>query len=407
MKSLLWSTLCVGLLSTATAHAQAQLVPVDAPKGAEKTDVPASWNPFLGLTSTINLVSNSNVVGQVDGFSTLFGLGLTGGADYVNKKQVLRTSMSISESFARTPVIDEFVKTNDVIKLEGIYSYFATKDMGAYGRLSLQTAAFPADDVRGTPTSWVEKGHAPGDPNIPLNMDVYRQRLAGSFAPFTINESVGGFAEPLHKDKLSLSVRMGIGGRHTFADSVLLADDDKATPEVELLRLSNVHQLGLEGFAGASGKMRDGKLSYKAGFSILFPFVNNDADNRAVGKLTRIGFEGSATFNMYSWMSLVYSLSITRDPQLFPAGNELTQIQNNLLLTFQLSLVKKKEAPAEKTKEQLELEEAKAHAEAAEKRATEAEKKLQDAQTAPAPTPTPAPDATPAPAPTPTPAPAP
>ncbi|MFN0245825.1 MAG: hypothetical protein ACKV2T_02885 [Kofleriaceae bacterium] len=391
------------------AFGQAQIVPVDGVKGAEKSDV-EGWNPFVGLTATLSLASNTSVVGQVDGFSTLFGLGVTGGADYVKGKNVLRTSVSIAEGFARTPVVDDFVKTNDTVKLEGIYNYFATKDFGAFGRLSLSSSMFPATDIRGTPTSWVEKN--PADPSmpIPLETNAFRQRLASSLAPFTINESAGGFAEPIRKEKLNLSFRVGAGGRHTFADSVLLIDDDKATPEVELLRLNDVHQLGLEAFAGANGKVRGGRANYRLGLSVLLPFVNNDADNRGVGTLTRVGFEGQLTFNVYSWMGLVYNLNITRDAQLFPKGNELTQIQTTLLLTFQYTAVKKKEAKAEPTKEQLELEEAKKRADEAEKRAQEAEKKLQDAQAvppAPVPTPTPTPAPAPAPTPTPTPTPAP
>ena len=381
------------LASTSVAFAQAQIVPTDGIKGAEKTDL-EGWSPVLGVTGTISLTSNRSVVGQVDGFSTLFGLGVTGGADYVNGRHIMRSTLSINESFARTPVVDEFVKTNDVVKLEGLYNYFLTQELGLYGRLSLATSAFPSDDVRGEPTTWVEKN--PDDPTMPIPLEqmAFRQRMSSSFAPFTINEAVGGFADPIRKEKLSLSFRVGAGGRHTFADNVLMSDDDKATPEVELQRLRDVHQLGIEAFAGANGKTKDGKASYRAGLSLLLPFVNNDKDDRGVGALARIGFEGQLTFAMYSWMSLVYSLNVTRDPQLFAKGDELTQVQNTLLLTFQFTLVKKPEKPKEPTPEQIELEAAKKRAEEAEQRAIEAERKLQEkaqeetpaAPTAPQPT---------------------
>ncbi len=401
MKLISASFVCVTLCSAGVAGAQARIVPTDV-KTAEKTDV-EGWAPFLGVTGTINMVSNSHVVGQVDGFSTLAGIGITGGADFVKGKHLFRGSLTITESFARTPVIDEFVKTNDVVKLEGLYNYFLTKNLGLYGRLALSTSAFPADDVRGVPTTWVEK--VPGGTPTTLKMDSYRQRLAGSFAPFTIDESAGGFAEPIRKEELNVSLRVGVGGRHTFASDVLLIDDDKATPEVELLGLSNVHQLGLELFAGATGKFSEGKTSYKAGLAVLFPFVNNDADDRSVTKLARVGFEGALTFNMYKWMSLVYALNITRDAQLFPAGDELLQVQNSLLLTFTFTVVKKPEKDKEPTEEEKALADAKQKQIEAEARAIEAERKLQELQ--PPPSPTPAPDATPTPQPAPTPAPAP
>ncbi len=386
------------------AQAQAKIVPTGEVPGAAEADI-QGWNPFLALTSTVSLTSNSNVVGQVDGFSTLFGVGVTGGADFVKDKHLFRGTLAINESFARTPVVDEFVKTNDVVKLEGLYNYFLSKELGVYGRASVATSLFPATDVRGVATTWVEKNQV--DPTMPiaLNSDAFRQRLAGSFAPFSVEESIGGFADPVRGDKLNLSFRLGVGGRHTFADSVLLIDDDDATPEVELLRLSDVHQFGFEAFAGTNGKLaKDGKLTYRAGLSALFPFVNNDDSDRSTLDLMRIGFEGQLSFNVYSWMSLVYSIAITRDPQLFPDGQELIQYQNTALLTFQFGLVKKTEKPKAPTKEELELADAKARAEAAEKRALEAEEKLRNAAPAPVvePTPPTEPATPPAPAPTPT-----
>jgi hypothetical protein len=385
------------VLSSSLAFAQAKIVPTDGIKGAEKTDVP-TWNPFLNVASTVTLTSNQSVVGQVEGFSTLFGLGVTGGADYVKDKHVFRGSLSINESFARTPVVDEFLKTNDVAKLEGLYNYFLTKKGGVYARLALTASLFPAEDVRGVPTSWEEKTPTG---NIPLKQNAFRQRLANSFNPFSIDESGGAFYDPYSKPKLNLSLRLGVGGRHTFAEDVLLIDDDDATDPVELLRLSDVHQLGIEAFAGAAGKFKGGKANYKAGLSVLVPFVNNDAADRSVGKLTRVGFEGQLQFNIYSWMSLLYTVMITKDAQLFPRGDERTQIQNSLLLTFTFTLVKKKEADKEKSAEQLELEAAKLRADEAEKRAFEAEKKLLEMQSPPPPAPTPGITPTPAPAGTP------
>src|SRR5262245_30939219 len=117
---------CTRVLSGGLGAAQAQLVPGEV-TGAEQTD-PQGWAAFLAVTSTISLTSNSSVVGQVDGFSTLFGIGVTGGTDYVDGPHLLRSSLTVNESFARTPVIDEFVKTNDAVKLEGLYNYFVSNN---------------------------------------------------------------------------------------------------------------------------------------------------------------------------------------------------------------------------------------------------------------------------------------
>jgi hypothetical protein len=383
-ESLLRNLIVASLVATTAlggvAHAQAKLVETDAPKTADETD-PQGWNPYLGVTSTLSLVDNSGVIGQVEGFSTLFGLGLLGGADYVHDRHLLRTTLTINEGFARTPVIDRFVKTNDNVKLEGLYNYFLTRNLGLYGRLTLATSALQTTDVRGTPTSWVD---ATTSTPVPLATNGYSQKLAGAFSPFTISESVGGFADPVRGEKLNVSFRVGAGGRHTFADGVLVNHDDPMTPEIELLRLSDVHQLGAEAYAGANGKLDGGKANYKAGLAVLIPFVNNDGYSRSATSLTRVAFEGNLTYAMNSWLSVVYSLAITRDPQLFPAGKELVQVQNTMLLTFQLNLVKKKEKPKAKTKEEQALEEAQKRADEAEQRAKDAEEKLQRLEQQPA-----------------------
>ena len=381
--------------SAGVAHAQAKLVETDKPKAAEDKDI-QGWNPYLGLTSTFNLVDNKSVIGQVEGLSTLFGLGLLGGADYVHDRHLLRTTITANEGFARTPVVDRFVKTADTVKLEGLYNYFLTDELGGYARASIATSILPTTDVRGTPTTWVD---TTGMTPVTLNSNALSQHLANAFEPLTVSESVGGFADPYRKDAFHLSFRLGLGGRHTLADGVLVNHDDAATPEVEVLRLSDVHQVGGEAFAGATGKLDDGKANYRVGLAILLPFVNNDKYTRTALSLTRVAFEGTVTYTMSSWLSVVYSLAVTKDPQLFPEGKELTQIQNTLLLTFQLSLVKKKEKPKAKTKEELELDDAKKRADDAEKRANDAEEQLRRMQGTPPP-PAPAPDAVGPPAPT-------
>ncbi len=365
-------------LHAGIARGQAEIVPSDADKGADAEKDLQGWNPFLGLTATLSLVDNSNVLGQVNGFSALGGLGILGGTDYISDRHVLRTSIIINEGFARTPVVSQLVKTNDVLKIDGLYNYFVTKYLGLYGRLGIATSMFDTDDVRGQPTTWVD---ITGTTPVTLNANAFSQHLSNEFA-----------------------LRLGLGGRSTFADNVLVLHDDPTTPEIEVVRLTDVHQLGAEAFAGATGKLDKGKALYKAGVAVLFPFVNNDKYDRSATTLTRIAFEGNLNYKMSSWLSLVYSFSVIRDPQLFPAGKELVQVQNTLLLTFQVNLVKKKEKPKAKTKEQLELEAAKKKADDADKRATEAEDKLKKIEVwtpirVPIFVPTPAPAPAPAPSP--------
>ena len=379
----------VTTLASSSAFAQAELVPVEAPKGVDAAAAITGWNPFLTLTATANVISNENVIGQVDGTSTTLALGVVGGTEYTQGKHYLGLNGLLNEGFTHTPVVSRFVKSNDVLKLDGIYNYFFTDNLGLYGRASVATSVFESEDVRGTSSSWVDVTN----PAAPINLTQggISQKLADGFKPFTISESAGGFADPIRKEEFGLAFRLGIGGRHTFANDVYVLHDDATTLPIELLRLSNVEQLGVEAFAGTSGKLQKGAFQYKAGLAVLFPFVNNDAADRSAAYLTRVAFEADLNYNFSKWLSAVYSFTVTRDPQLFPAGQDQVQVQNTLLLTIQLSLVKKKEPPKPKTKEQLEVEAAELRAAEAEKRAADAEAKLKAIEPAPAPAPTPAP----------------
>jgi hypothetical protein len=370
-----FAVMLVASVASRSVRAQAELVPVESPKGVDQAAAITGWNPFFTLTAGANLISNDNVIGQVDGTSTTLAGGLNGGAEYIQGQHYVGLTGLINEGFTHTPVVSRFVKSNDVFKLDGIYNYFLTPNLGLYARASFATSFFPGEDVRGTPTSWIDVTN-PMAP-ILLNQNSLEQRLADPFKPLTVTESVGGFADPIRKEEFGLAFRLGIGGRTTLANGTYVPHANPAdTTDAEVVELSDVEQLGLEGFAGTSGKLQKGDFQYKAGVAVLLPFVNNDSYNRSAAFLTRVAFEADLTYKFSKWLSAVYSLTVTRDPQLFPNGQDEVQVQNTLLLTFSLNLLEKREAPKPKTNEQLEVEAAKAAEAAAEARAADAEAKL-------------------------------
>lgn len=360
-------------LGAGQAWGQAEIIPEDDFQGAADTDIDG-WNPSLAVSGTLNLVSNTNAVGQVEGLSMLLGMGLAGGADYIRGPLVVRNELVIAESLARTPVVDQFLKTNDRVSLATTANYFLTKYFGGFGRLKLSTSIFNARAITADPTDYVIT--SAGEAGETRNRTSSKLKVSSSFKPFTINESLGGFARPLSNKKLSISLRAGIGGRHTFASGVLVEDDDDDTPTIELQELTDVHQAGLELFAGLEGKAKKNRVSYSAGASVLLPFINNDIFDRSATDLTRLGFEVSATVAVFDWMGLVYKGSIIIDPQLFPEGKELNQYQTSLLLTFQYTLIDREKGIKELQKEAA-LERAKKDKEEAERRVLAAEQEAE------------------------------
>ena len=146
---------------TSHAHAQTEILPDEDLEGAGDADV-KGWNPSLAVTGSLNLVDNTHVVGQVEGTSMLFGAGANGGADYVNGPSLLRIELTIGESFAKTPVIDRFIKTSDEVAIASTYSYFLTDTMGAFGRAKVSAPIFSARAITADRVNYTIRSSEPG-----------------------------------------------------------------------------------------------------------------------------------------------------------------------------------------------------------------------------------------------------
>ncbi len=340
----------------------------------QKSEDPEGVDGMLSISANFNLVSNNNVVGQPNGFSTLFGLGLTGGVDYISGKHELRNTLRINESWARTPAIEQFVKNTDNLELESLYNYFVAKWTGAFARLNFETQIFQTNRVTQTGTNYAEvdvNGNTTGE----TFSNQTQFELSNPFKPFALSQSFGWFAEPIREPEISLSARIGLGARETFANNVRVVTNADSAP-VEYRTLGNIYQAGVEGFLGAEGGFEDANITYNAGFSALIPFLNNDIQDRSGIDLTRIGVRAGLTFNMFEWMSADYVLRLTRDPQLIDG----LQVQNNFLLTFKYSFIERGKGKAKKPEPSLDqqLQKAKKEADQAEERVEELKEKVEE-----------------------------
>lgn len=327
---LLMTTAGLGAL-TPPAHAQTtdmtQYVTEDVVKApAKESDLKFT----LTTNASAAFASNKDVVGEVDGFSTLFGMGVSAGLQYMNGPHSWTNTFTISESWARTPALERFTKNNDQVQLESLYNYFLLEWFGPFARLNFETSAFDT-----TVLTAEEKDYQILRLDGTTDLTTTDQlKLSDALSPLTLSQSVGLFAEPLRSSALTWKLRLGAGARQTFAEGVLALDDDKDTDQLEVKELADVFQAGLEGFTGAEGKFSGGRLSYFAGASVLIPFINNDDTGRTPIELLRWGLKAGLHMSVTEWMGLNYNLSLLSDPQMI----DKTQVQNNLLLTFKYTL---------------------------------------------------------------------
>jgi hypothetical protein len=361
--------------AAAFAQAEADDVAAYVPEDsivAEDIESRRGLDGMLTVNGNVNLVQNDSVVGQVDGTSILFGLGIKAGLDWISGRHEFRNTLTIDEAWARTPVLDQFVKSNDIVALEALYNYFFFNWMGAFARVEFETALLPTEDVRAQEVTYVIAQSDGGSQTI---ANVNSLELSDSFEPFSMYQSGGLFAEPLQTDPISISARIGLGARETFANGVIVLSDDGETDVIEAKELSNVFQGGAEAFLGLRGRAYENRLTYDVGASVLVPFLNNDEQDRDALDLTRWGVTAAVNFSVLSWLGLSYKLRLLDDPQLL----DEIQVQNNLLLTFSYSFIERSD-PAGPTPSDVALEEEKAARQEAEKRAEEAEKRAAEAE---------------------------
>ncbi len=365
-----------GAPTSVSAQESTTYVPDDEIKQneAEAASGEGRLDGTFGLSASVALASNQNVVGQPEGLSALIGLGIVGGLDYLKGDYEMRNTLTINEAFSRTPALEEFVKTNDVAELENLHNYFFNKWFGVFGRLNVtanvfQTNAFYAqeqDFVVIDENDEVVEELVNGSNRVKLNDPIF---------PLTLNQSLGAFVEPIKSVPVSLSVRAGLGGRETIVDGgggnesrAFIVDDLDGTDTIEVRQLTNVYQGGGEVFLALHGATKDKRVSYRAGASLLYPLLNNDDQNRSATELTRIAADAQLIFGVYEWLNVVYSFRAVRDPLLI----EGVQLQNNLNLTFQYTFVERSTA---KPTDPSEIEKAKKRAAQAEERAAQAEER--------------------------------
>lgn len=329
------------------------------------------WDPSIAVGGTLAFANNSSVVGQVDGSTFSFGIKLDAGLNLNHGSHEWRNTLGVVAGTTRTPAVDQFVKTSDLLAFDSIYLYHVVPWFGPFVRFSVNTQMFRGSDVRAGNTPYQisdADGKNPAtvcgvsgktigadglcsadDPNVlpgtASQQVVSKLSLSDPFKPTTLKQSIGLFVQPYAKDPLTIELRAGLGAQETFADSQLAVKDDATTAnKIEVVRLTNANLVGAELGIAAWGKLVDNRVSYRLEGNFLTPFIKtNTAANtgKSAVQLTTIQLAGTLSFKLVEWASLDYNLRLFRDPSVLDAF----QVQNTLFLTFGIAYPTKAIAP--------------------------------------------------------------
>jgi len=331
------------LLAPSAAPALEKEVVADAlqppkPKGGE------GWDGTLTVGANVSFAHARQVVGQLSGQSWTLGANIQGGLDYIKDVHDWRNSLTFLESFTYGPPLNRFVKSSDKLNFQSIY-YFkipAVPWLGPFARFSLDTAVFEGADYRPAPVTY-RIAYADGS-TVDLGNKT-KLKLTDSFLPMTLKEAIGMFARPISWEVFELEARIGFGAQEVVASGELSLNDDAATPDViEVNELSTFSQAGTELALVMQGTVADKKVNYKVYGEALTPFVRQkkSGDNRGAFSMTNVELGARVSFKLVEWASLDYEFKALRVPQLV----DVFQIQNNLLLTFNFTLIKSKSSTA-------------------------------------------------------------
>jgi hypothetical protein len=328
------------------------------PVFADKTDFkaprkPTGWDPRLSLGGTVSFANNSNVAGQISGTSFAIGLKADVAADYNNGDHEWRNTLAIQAGVTRTPVIDEFVKTSDVLNLETTYLYHVVDWFGPFVRGQMLTSMFPGRDVRsgavsylvtepdGTQRSLMGKGTdcTPNATGAVATTCRTSLSLSDGFRPLTFKESIGLFVQPYQSEPATFELRGAFGAQEVIANNQLSVSgtQDPTTPNViALTRLSNAQQAGPDLALSVWGTVLDKRVIYKINADVMTPALHSAlpmGDTRSAVSLTNIQMDATVSFKLVEWASLDYQFRALRQPQVI----DTVQVQNAVLLTFGLS----------------------------------------------------------------------
>jgi hypothetical protein len=309
------------------------------PKAKKKPAKPKEgWIPALKAGFNFAFAQNQGVVGIPDGVTLALGLNVQGDLMYRKRTHEWVSKLVILHTQTKIPNIDPFIKAADMFELSSLYQYRFPKVswLGLFAGLRLQSALLPGAVVRDTDIA-VSIKELDGT-FTPSNITAQKAyRLTGPFAPLFFKQFAGALAKPLMRPWMNIDFKLGIGAVEVWTRDGVAAADDAATADVlEMNRLQDYVQAGVEAQLGITGVFANKILNYGIYAEVMYPFAHNAETDLEGAELINTEFRFTLGIKLFSWASLNYSLSVLRVPLIV----DKWQVTNNLMLSITANLVK-------------------------------------------------------------------
>ncbi len=328
-----WILLVASLLAT-TASAWADSLANDDLRAQALAAAPSSqgWKAGATLGSTFSFNQSQSVVGTADGVAMQLGVLADGQATYTAGQHAWSNALKLNYAESKTPVLDRFVKSADVLEFNTAYTYRLAEIpwIGPYARARLATQMTPSYLVKSTPFG--VKWSAADATATPYGAQQFVQ-VTGAFDPILIGEAVGLFANPTESEAVTVKLKLGLASQQLFTSWGYSVADDTNVAAIQMKALQNATQVGGEAEVLAYGQVST-DLKWKAKALFFMPFYTSIAGTASGIDALNSDFSAGASYKLSKWLSVDYVFSAKH----VPLVSDKWQIQNGAVLTAGFNL---------------------------------------------------------------------
>ncbi|MBU1239930.1 hypothetical protein KKF84_05450 [Myxococcota bacterium] len=349
MKQSILTLLALTLFLPSTAMGQTTDFLTDKPKEVKLKKY--GWHPMLKTSGTVSWSKSKDVVGQTDGSTWNLGYILTGQLIYLSKTgHEWKNDLGWQLNFVKTPLIDQFSKSLDNFEISSAYLYHfpKVKWMGPYGQLGMRTSMLDGYMLNASGADLnIRFLNAKGEE---IRTATYAAQdsvdLTKPFSPTVLKESIGFFMKPFERPWAKPYIQLGGGAWEIYGrNGWTVADDAATTDALEVKALEDTIQMGVELNLVMTGTIKkDINYSLKANF--MMPVYTNSETSLSGMDLLNMDFEFKAGYKLSKYFSLDYSFKAVK----IPLVSDKWQIQNGLVLSFNIALIEPPKIAAKKIK---------------------------------------------------------
>lgn len=280
------------------------------------------WFRSLVVGAVGSLAQQQNVVGVSNQLTVAGSLFVDGQLSYNVKRHglTLLGQVEFGASQIRPQEVEPLplVKTRDRLRLDGLYTLYATPWLGPYVRATGDSQAFRTSVLVTEDTTLVRtfSNGQVATQAVPANGTFF---VADPWQPTLIRQGAGLNARFVNNRFVTLNMRLGLGLRQNLYGGAWVIEDLPRTPELEYTQVDSFNQEGVEGTIVATARL--------PGWAVYATDVEVFEDFQDLSRPS-IEWRNTLTLRLTRNLSLNYYLNLERSPQVV---NTL-QLEQSVLL---------------------------------------------------------------------------